>query len=358
MSQARVSRSAIALLCALPLPAVAQEADFYGQFNLGVLNIDNGAVDETAFTDNDNSNSRVGAVFTQPLSNGGELRFHVETGLGFTGSSSINGADNSFEIDLRRTELRKFEVIYETAKAGTFYLGQGSISSDDKAEADFSGTTLAAYSGLSDVAASQEFQLVSGGGSGIDVGDTFNNFDGGRRFRIRYDTPQFAGFTLTASAGEEVLRSGDDNDYYDFGAKYDADYGAVTVAARLGYSIRDSDEELLLGSVAVLHEPSGFNVAVSSGRQEEGDASYFYVKAGLKRDWLAIGETRLSVDFYDGADFEVTGSESTSVGVALVQAVDALNLEIFALYRTFELEGAGAAVNDQDVTFVGARWRF
>jgi len=357
-----MNRLTFALLSPLPLllpsMSAAQEVDFYGQINLGILTVDNGAFDETALTDNDNSNSRVGLILRQDLANDAELRFHFESALGLTGSSAINGADNGFDFEYRRTELRKFEVIYETADYGTFSFGQGSTSSDDKAEADFSGTTVAAYSNLSDLAGSQEFQLATGGGSGIDVGDTFSNFDGARRFRIRYDTPSFSGFTFTASAGEEVLRSGDDNDYYDFGAKYDQDYGDMRVAARLGYSIRDSDEELLLGSLAVLHEPTGLNAAFSSGRQDEGDASYYYIKAGIKQEWFAIGETRLSIDYYDGSDFEVIGSESSSVGVAVVQKVDSANLEIYATYRSYELDNAGPDVLDQDVTFIGARWRF
>ncbi|GFE50850.1 hypothetical protein So717_26030 [Roseobacter cerasinus] len=347
---------------ALPVAATAQQAgpevDFYGHLNLGIINVDNGAETNTALTDNDNSNSRVGVIYKQALQGGSEFRLHFETALGFTGSSSINGSDDGLELNYRRTELRKFEAIYKSATFGTFSFGQGSIATDSTAEADFSGTSVIAYSSLQDQAGSQAFQLTGGGASGFDVGDAFSAFDGGRRFRIRYDTPTFAGFSLAVSAGEEVLASGNDDEFYDVGLTYDQDYGAYQVAARTGLSIRDSDEELLLGSFAILHKETGLNLAVATGRQQEGDASYVYIKGGIKRDWIAAGETRISLDYYSGEDFGVTGSDSQSVGIAVVQKVDVWNTELYASYRTFEFNDAGSDLLDQDVTFVGARWRF
>lgn len=354
--------SAGLLALVLPVTAMAQqtgpEIDFYGHLNLGIINVDNGAETNTALTDNDNSNSRVGAIYKQALQGGSEFRLHFETALGFTGSSSINGSDDGLELNYRRTELRKFEAIYQSPTFGTLSFGQGSIATDGTAEADFSGTSVIAYSSLQDQAGSQVFQLAGGGASGFDVGDAFSAFDGGRRFRIRYDTPTFAGFSLAVSAGEEVLASGNDDEFYDIGLTYDQDYGAYQVAARAGLSIRDSDEELLLGSFAILHKETGLNLAVATGRQQEGDASYVYIKGGIKRDWIAAGETRISLDYYSGEDFGVTGSDSQSVGLAIVQKVDAWNTELYASYRTFEFDNTGADLQDQDVTFIGARWRF
>lgn len=360
----------LSLLAKVSLPALllsstvafAQDAgpqwDFYGHLNLGVISVDDGFDTNTSLSDNDNSNSRVGVIFKQGLENGGEFRFHFETAIGLTGSSSINGDDNDFDAEYRRTELRKFEIIYDTASIGTFSFGQGSIATDSVAEADFSGTSVIAYSSVNDQAASQEFRLSNGTLSGVNVGNAFSAFDGGRRFRIRYDTPEFNGFGFAVSGGQEVLASGNDDEFYDFGLTYDRDYGAYKVAARLGYSIRDSDEELLLGSAAVLHEPTGLSLAIAGGRQQEGDASYVYLKGGLQRDWFDFGRTHLSVDYYDGDDFAFAGSSSTSVGLTVVQKIDARNLELYASYRTFELDGNGQNFEDLDVTFVGARFRF
>ncbi|MGJ8625962.1 MAG: porin [Sulfitobacter sp.] len=346
----------------LPFAVQAQDSgptvDFYGQLNLGIINVDDGFGSQSAFTDNDNSNSRIGLIYKQGLANGGEFRLHFESALGLTGSSSISRGNDDFEGNFRRTDLRKFELIYQTPNIGTFSIGQGSIATDGSAEADFSGTSVIAYSSLQDQAGSQQFRLSTGANAGTTVGNAFSAFDGSRRFRIRYDTPTYNGFGLAVSAGEEVLARGNDGEFYDIGLKYDKDYGDFKVAGRLGYSIRDSAEELLLGSVAVLHEPTGLNLAVAAGRQQQGDDNYVYVKGGIRRDWLSYGETALSVDYYQGDDFQTAGSESTSYGIAAVQKLDAYGVELFASYRRYEFENAGPQIEDIDVTFVGARWKF
>ncbi|MEH6507469.1 MAG: hypothetical protein V7786_14420 [Sulfitobacter litoralis] len=92
---------------------------------------------------------------TQALQNGSELRLTFEAGLGLTGSSAINGSDDSLDVDYHRTELRKLELAYRTPNAGIFSFGQGSTSTDGSAEADFSRTGVAAYVGISDIAGSQ-----------------------------------------------------------------------------------------------------------------------------------------------------------------------------------------------------------
>jgi len=143
-----------------------------------------------------------------------------------------------------------------------------------------------------------------------------------------------------------------------FGATYDHTYGDYKVAARLGHSIRDSAEAFTLGSAAVLHAPTGLSFALAAGQSREADSDYVYVKAGLQRDWLSVGRTFLSVDYYDGSDFDVAGSSSESVGLAVVQNLDDYNVELFATYRTFDFDTNASNFDDVDVTFVGARWKF
>lgn len=354
---------ALPALLLSPGAVLAQDAngpewDFYGQLNLGVISVDDGFDTETSLADNDNSNSRVGVIFKQGLANGAEFRFHFETAIGLTGSSSISGSDNDFDVEYRRRELRKFEIIYDTASVGKFSFGQGSIATDGIADSDFSGTSVIAYSGINDQAGSQQFRLSNGSLSGVRVGNAFSAFDGGRRFRVRYDTPTYNGFGFAVSGGKEVLAKGNDDEFYDVGLTYNRDYGDYKVAGRFGYSIRGSDEELILGSAAVLHEPTGLSLAVASGRQQEGDASYLYVKGGLQRDWFNFGRTHLSVDYYDGDDFQTAGASSSSFGLSVVQKVDAKNLELYASYRVYEYEASGQDFEDLGVTFVGARWKF
>ncbi|MDW3224361.1 MAG: porin [Paracoccaceae bacterium] len=362
VSNTRILASAFGgLILALPQTAVAQDNTFtfYGQLNFGLFSADDGTQSESYISDNDNSNTRVGAIWETGLANGATLKFHFESALGLTGSSSVTIDDNGLDFDWRRTELRKFEVIYDTPTLGTFSFGQGSTATDGYAEADLSGTTVVTYSSLSDLAGNIAFRPLGGASSGIDIGDTFSDLDGARRFRLRYDTPDFNGFVASVSAGEEILTEGDDREFYDLGLKYVRDYGDIKVDGRLGYAWVSGGDEKAIGSLAVLHEPTGVNAAFSTGAQQDGgDDDFVYLKLGVIRDWLPFGSTAISIDVYEGNDFAIIGSESSSVGLGVVQRFDDQNLEVYAAYRTYEFQEATTPVEDIDVMVIGARWKF
>lgn len=336
--------------------------EFYGQLNFGLFNVDDGTESETFLSDNDNSNTRIGLRYANDLAGGNSVTFNFETALGFAGSSSATMDNNDLDLDIARTDLRKLEVGYVTANYGTFSLGQGSMSSDGVTEADFSGTTVASYVGITDLAGSFEFRPENGALSGTSVGSTFGSFDGARRLRVRYDTPTISGFTGSVSWGEEELNRDDDRSFTDLGVRYGQDYGDVKVDGRLAYQWIDdddgTDEEVLAGSFAALHKPSGVSVAVAAASPDESDAGYIYAKLGYQQNWISAGSTALSFDVYDGSDFSVDGSDSTSLAVSAVQRVDAYNLELYATYRTYEFDASGTNFEDIDLIMLGARWKF
>lgn len=344
----------------LPQTALAQSAfDVYGQLNFGLFSTDDGFDSATYFTDNDISNTRVGINWNNEFGDGRSLQFNFETAVGLRGSSAVTIDDTSIDPSFSKRELRKFEFIYTTPSAGTLSFGQGSTATDGTAEANFSGTSVIAYSGFGDLAGSLVFRESDGSFSEIDIGDAFNSLDGARRFRVRYDTPSWNGLVFSLSGGEEVLRDGDDNEYYDVGVEYIADYGDISVDTRLGYTWVSGGNEALAGSIAGLHKPSGVSLAVSSGAIQTGDDdSYAYVKLGWQQDWFSIGSTALSIDFNEGSDYAITGSESSSIGVAAVQKIDDYNLEVYATYRNHKFDSPGTDYEDIDVVALGARWKF
>ncbi len=346
------------------LPAVADPTfEFYGQLNFGLFHTDDGTESETYFTDNDNSNTRVGFRYSNSLAAGGSVRFNLETALGFQGSSSVTMDDTDLDIDLKRTDLRKLEVSYVTPSWGTFWLGQGSMSADGVTQADFSRTTVVSDVQVRDLARSFQFRPDGGALSGTSIGNTFNSFDGSRRLRLRYDTPEFAGgFMGSISYGEEELNRDDDREFTDIALTYKHDYGDIQADGRLGYQWIDddegTDEEILAGSFALLHKPSGVSFALAAGDPKENDASYWYTKLGYQQKWFSIGGTALSIDYYDGSDFRGEGADSKSWAVAAVQRVDDYNLELFAAYRVYDYDASGTDFEDIDVLTIGARWRF
>lgn len=354
----KIGALACVLLATPHLAAANSTFDFYGQLNFGIFSTDDGEDSETYFADNDNSNTRVGFNWNNEFGDGSSLRFNFESSLGLTGSSSVNIDDQDFEFEWDKTELRKFEFIYKTPKIGTFYFGQGSMSVDGITEADFSGTSVIAYSGISDLAGGFEFRDNDGGFTGVTIGNAFSSFDGARRFRLRYDTPAWNNFVFSISGGEEVLDDDNDNEYYGIAATYFHDYGDWKVDARLGYDWVGGAEEIVAGSVAALHDPTGLSVALSSGSRNDNDIDYIYFKFGWQQDWFSLGKTALSVDYNDGENYALDGSDSNSVGIAAVQNIDDHNLELYAAWRTHEFDASGSSFQDIDVFAVGARWKF
>jgi hypothetical protein len=80
---------------------------------------------------------------------------------------------------------------------------------------------------------------------------------------------------------------------------------------------------------------------------------------GWTGDLIAYGSTALSIDYFDGSDYETEGSDSKSWGIQAVQTFDDLNLEAYLGYREYEFDDDTAAdYQDISAVLLGARWRF
>jgi len=354
---------------AFALPTAAQQftaengstARFYGQFNLGYLSYDDGQKTTSRLVDNANSNSRVGFWLEFPFQNETTLKFNAEAAVGFFQSNKLTeaGIKSSDWFDWDESYIRKFELSYVTPY-GTFWAGQGSMATDGVPEVDFSGTTVIGFSDYAAVAGGFAFREADGTLSSITVGRVFTNLKGSRRFRLRYDTPDFNGFTFSIAGGEDVIVSSEKT-YYDIAARYSGTFGEVKVGGALGYNFTEEpgkdDVENVMGSVAILHEPTGINGALALGSVVDG-GDYYYIKAGWIGDLVAIGSTALAVEYYDSSDIGVTDGGGTSWGIMAVQKVDQYDSEIYLGYREYELTATGTEYQDSTSIFLGGRWRF
>lgn len=330
----------------------------YGQFDPAYLSFDDGVSTTSEIVDNTNSNSRVGLDLLQPYG-ADTFRFNFETALGLRQSASVSQTNTPSGLDWQRTDIRKVDFSFKTANYGTFSAGQGSMATDGAAEIDLSGTTLVTYVSIPDTAGSFEFRTSAGALSGITIGDNFSDFDGGRRGRIRYDSPTFSGFTISAAWGKEILAEGNDDEFMDLALRYANEFGAVKLHGAIGVSRRDSggvDRDDTIGSISMLHD-SGFNATLALG-DREGAGDYRYGKLGYIGSWLSFGTTALSVDYYDGADTISAGSSSESMSIGLVQKVDSANLEVYLGYRTYELSETAATYQDASSVLFGTRLKF
>lgn len=331
----------------------------YGQFDPAWLSFDDGVSSFGKLVDNGHSNSRVGLWYRQPVGDG-EFSFNFETALGFRPSFLTDQVFTPDAIKWRRTNIRKVDLAWKTAAAGTFYIGQGSVATDGVADVDLSGTTLVNYNSIGDTAGAGLFRNAAGALTTRTIGQAFPNFDGGRRGRVRYDTPAFGGFTVSAAWGEEILAQNVDLETANVALRYAGDVGAFRIRGAVGYARfkfgNGTTRHDTMGSVSVLHE-SGVNVTLAAGNRKE-TGNYIYGKLGYIANWFAAGSTAVAVDYYDGDDMTVAGSQSQTVGIGIVQSFDAANVEAYLGWRNYSLSEPATAYRDASSVLVGARWRF
>ena len=347
----------------------------YGQVNKALLWADDGFRDKTfPFVDNDNSSTRIGLKSNSDIgagwSLGTKLEFHWEPS-----SSSKVSVQDPFDsgYEFRRdTVIRKIELSFSNDAYGKLSLGQGSMASDGAADIDLSGTKVISHDPERVAGGLNFYDAMAGAYNlGRQIGDDFDNLDGGRRVRIRYDTPDFAGFTLSAAYGyTEFLAPGvDDNRRYtDAALRYKNEFGDFKIQAAAFYAMRDSrpgrmeDRERIGGSAALFHTPTGLNVRFAAGQQDSqsrtAKGDFFHIKAGIKRDFFKSGSTALSVSYYTSDGLADEDARGKSWAVSAVQQIDKANLELYATYRNYSLDETGVAYKDIDVVMTGFRWKF
>lgn len=353
---------------ALAAPALAEdltwtspsgiETQFYGQVNLTYQGVDDGVQDYSEFVDNSNSVTRLGIWIESPMG-GSTFRFNFESALGILNTSETNQVENPDWLDWQRTDLRKFEVTLG-GDWGAVWFGQGSMATDGAAEVDVSGTSVVGYVNLPDTAGAYQFR-AGDALSGIKIGDTFKDFDGGRRFRFRYDTPDWSGVYVSAAYGDEVLVEDDDAHYYDAALRYSMENDQLTFDSAVGYAWKDDEDtttEQFIASGSLYHKPTGLTATLAGGDDQSGSGQYLYGKLGWAGDLIAVGGTALSVDYYGGSDFVMDGSSSSSWGVQAVQDFDAWNLQAYLGYRDYAYDDSAADYQDISAVLAGFRWRF
>lgn len=331
---------------------------FYGQFSPTYLHFDDGEKSYDELADNNNNNTRLGFDLDQELSNGISLRFKVETSLAVPSTAELDQSGDQ-EWDWERTNLRKFEVIFSGA-FGKVSLGQGSMASDGSTGADLSNTSIAGAVNRPDLVGGYALRDSDGSLSDVTWSQVMSDLDGGRRNRIRYDSPDFSGFTFAIAYGEEILQKDDDAEYYDIGAYYKRTYGVFDMAAGAGYSWKDGDggtDEQYAASFSILHTPTGLNGTIMGG-SEDGGGSYGYVKLGWIADLMSMGYTAFSADYYSGSDFHSDGSNSDSWGLQAVQYFEDINLEAYLAYSEYSFDEDGGSYKDASSTLFGVRWQF
>lgn len=332
----------------------------YGQFNLAYQSLDDGEDTTSKIVDNGNWNSRFGVTYTLPVGEN-TFRARFETGLTRRNSSLISQTNTPAWDDWRRPLLRWFEVAVDS-KYGVFSLGQGATASNGSAGLDDSFTFIAGATDSTDGFASFRFRDRSGALTPVSIGQVNSSLDALRRFRVRYETPDFSGVTLSTSVGKNVLNDADNNGYYDAAARWTGTLGNISVRSALGYQWIDISRadtvQRLAGSVSLLHEPTGLNFALSAGDEKDGP-DYYWLRGGWRTRAFEAGTTSLSVDYYNGSNFLSRGARTENYGVYAVQDIDDWSVNLYIGWRQFTYsDRLGNSYQDADGLLTGVRFHF
>ncbi|MEO1207158.1 MAG: porin [Pseudomonadota bacterium] len=252
-------------------------------------------------------------------------------------------------------------------------------------------TTGLAWSSLANCQSLNEY-----GGVSADCDGVPNN-------NVRYDSPTYAGFSASASWGED--------DIWGVSGRYAGTFGDFKLAAALAYG-ESSDEggtglatntnaaanggldvaHLQAGGY-IQHMPTGlflygaygteFNEVTSATRGNgltNPEGENFYIKAGIRQRWTPFGATVLYGEYGQNNDRianaaynnGVSSSELEQYGLGIVQEIDAAAMSIWLSYRHYEADvtcdagfgagcgslglanGANGDLEDMDIVKFGA----
>jgi predicted porin len=195
---------------------------------------------------------------------------------------------------------------------------------------------------------------------------------------VRYDSPTFAGFSVSASWGED--------DFWDVAARYAGEFSGFKLAVAAAYSesvdpgvqgvgltappianpiaaVVDETQFFQIGAY-LQHVPTGLFVYGAYGNFD-GDVvntnrafrehEFWYVKAGIRQKWNHLGNVVLYGEYEESDDgfcsvVATTGAGSACSsdfelwGLGAVQEVDAAAMSIWLKYRHIEGEVTGTGI--------------
>lgn len=329
---------------------------FSGQVNRAFSFINDGKSTEAYFVDHSTSGSRVNFVATARMSDDLSLGSRIELAIAPDNSAQVSQSTPTSGDSFNQ---RWAEVSLKSNQWGKLSLGKGDTASNTTAEVDLSGTLAIQNSSVADLYYGMLFREQAGGKAltGIRVFNAFSNQDGlHRESRLRYDTPQFNGLRLAASALGN--RRSDAAVFWE-GRGYG--FKAAGAAALANPNIAQAGNRYD-GSFSILHTPSGLNFTLSAGlleRDNQPDDRNLYGKLGWLANLNRYGNTAFVVDYTRSDNLPAAHDVGHSVGAGIVQLLDKYDTELYLLYRRYSLDRkSGGRVEDIVAGSIGARVRF
>ncbi len=325
---------------------------------------------------------------------------HVEVGTADNLTTSANNDDGpklntgtdrngAFLLSSSGISVVQSYWFVKSDRLGKVSVGQLSQASDNTAIlVDGSGSLVAANW----VAfGSNSFAVRNNGGVALTwgnagscrgMGGAWGDCNGLLANAVRYDSPTFGGFSMSASWGED--------DFWDIALRYAGEFNGVKLAVAGAYN--ETNEFAVLGAAGVSpnslqyfqlgvylqHVPTGLFALYNFGYLDENqdvagggraappEATTHYIKAGLRRQFNALGHTVFYGEYLNNNDGAVaalangaTGSDLNVWGLGVVQEVDAAAMSFWLKYRNLSFDDSTTtSYEDFDQVTVGALINF
>ncbi|NNK96506.1 MAG: hypothetical protein HKP41_19340 [Desulfobacterales bacterium] len=331
----------------------------YGHINKAAMYVNNGDTSKWYVVDNSNSQTRLGLRANVETVNDWNIGGRIEYGIVSNASSDVNQL-NTDDATSTNFKLRWAEVSFRHDKYGKLSLGKGDSASNNSAEVDLSGTTVASYSGYSDMAGSSLwYEGRTDTLTNLEIGNVFSNFDGlSRTDRIRYDTPSFGGFSVATSANS--------GDAFDGALFYNRKFSGTELAAAIALAnpgdIKPGVDSQVSGSISAMF-PVGFNATFAAGGQDldisgRDNPTNWWAKLGYQTKFYEAATTSFSIDYGETSDLAQDNDKLKSWAIAAVHNISDWGTEVYMAFRMHQLDRNGTDFDDIHVFWTGARVKF
>jgi hypothetical protein len=333
----------------------------YGQVDRALLFWNDGFDKGTYGVDNHTSSSRFGFVGQATVAPGWTAGYRLELEAAFPSSSEVfrgPGGEQGFSTPAPLVRQSYWNI---TSKdLGRVAVGFQSPATDDITIINLGSQINDAAVHLNNAFKIRLDLLSPPIVTDLTWGKIAHNVDSMRGNFIRYDTPILNGFLLSMAWNDDV---------WDAALRYQSESGSFRFASGIGYM---RDEALhfqdVRGSASLIHAQTGLYLTVAGGWRDAvhqvpvngEDAYFYYVQAGISRQWLAAGKTTLYVDrglyrnFNIGEILSVVDGTVTPWGtlvdtevhrwgIGAEQAIDGASMLIYAQAHFYEPTILGSA---------------
>ena len=351
-------------------PSEGWRLDIGGQLNQAIVHGRSSGTKDTFLADNSHDPSfallRASRAFKEGYIVGGQLQGGVR--FNPTDRVYIDDSDmgNNIYLDLMRAEAF---VAHE--KYGRFWLGHGSMATDGMTGVDLSGTDVVTGADMEAIGAGFTQDLSVTGNKGttgreVFFGESYHAYNGlGKEWRARYDSPNVRGFNV--SAGTTV--KGDP----DLALRWSGAFSKTRFKAAVGVATgvntpKEADNTNWGLSFSTLF-PWGSNITFAYGttdpvRAVSNNTSqtefFYYGKIGQQFRLFNFGTTAFSVDYGFAATHRRASEDIEKYGVALVQKIDPINMDVYLSFHTADLDedDSRSEVNETQTLVFGTKVNF